>query len=257
MGNDSISKKIVFVSHIKEEQELALQVKNFIEDAFLGIIEVFVSSDENSIPLGQKWLDDITEALKCCIIEIVICSPKSVERPWINFEAGAGWIRDIPVIPLCHSGIQPSNLPMPLNLLQAANLNSIFELKLLLPILAKIIDSSVPKYDFTDFVEKVKKFEKNYTFWDECKYCFSLIKRYSGGTGYMSLLSGNSIDFYVPDIEKEYFHKIIPFLKERNILDCRPVGSNISGNGISTKYRLLPLSDFLRIVKDEEFSRIC
>jgi len=37
-----------------------------------------------------------------------------VEKPWVNFEAGAGWVRDIPVIPLCHSGIQPSNLPMPL-----------------------------------------------------------------------------------------------------------------------------------------------
>jgi len=47
-----MSKKIVFISHIKEEKELALQVKHFIEDAFLGIIDVFVSSDENSIPLG-------------------------------------------------------------------------------------------------------------------------------------------------------------------------------------------------------------
>jgi len=251
-----MSKKVIFVSHIKEEKELAIQVKQFIEVAFLGIIDVFVSSDENSIPLGQKWLDDITEALKGCIIEIVLCSPKSVEKPWVNFEAGAGWVRDIPVIPLCHSGIQPSNLPMPLNLLQAANLNSVSELKLLLPLLANIIGSSIPNYNFTDFVDKVKMFEKKYIFWNECNHCFSLIKKYSG-TAYSTLLSGDTINFYISDIEKENFHKIIPFLSKENILDCRSVGTSITGNGIDTKYRLSPLGNFSMIVKDEEFIYSC
>jgi hypothetical protein len=251
-----MSKKVVFVSHIKEEKELAIQVKQFIEVAFLGIIDVFVSSDENSIPLGQKWLDDITEALKCCIIEIVLCSPKSVEKPWVNFEAGAGWVRDIPVIPLCHSGIQPSNLPMPLNLLQAANLNSVSELKLLLPLLANFIGSSIPNYDFTDFVGKVKMFEKKYTFWNECNHCFSLVKKYSGAA-YPSLLSGNAITFFIPDIEKEKFHKVIPFLSEKNIMDCRPVGTSISINGNATKFCLSPLGDFFMIIKDEEFIYSC
>jgi len=97
-----------------------------------------------------------------------------VEKPWVNFEAEARWVRDIPVIPLCHSGIQQSNLPMPLNLLQAANLNSVSGLKLLLPLLAKFIDSNAPNYDFTDFVDTVKAFEKNIL------YCQAVGDRISG-----------------------------------------------------------------------------
>ena len=117
---------------------------------------------------------------------------------------------------------------------------------------ANIIGSSIPNYDFTDFVDKVKTFEKKYTFWDECNHCFSLVKKYSG-TDYPSLLSGNAITFYIPDIEKEKFHKIIPFLSEKNILDCRPVGTRISGNGNATKFCLSPLGNFSMIVNDEEF----
>lgn len=113
-----MTKKIVFISHVTEEKELAIKTKELIETSFLGMIEVFVSSDEHNVSLGQKWLDNITNSLKTCAIEIILCSPKSISRPWINFEAGACWIRDIPVIPFCHSGMIPSKLPMPLNLLR-------------------------------------------------------------------------------------------------------------------------------------------
>ena len=97
-----MDKRLVFISHIAEEKEVAIAVKELIESSFLGLIEVFVSSDQHSIGMGQKWLDQISAALKECVVEIVLCSPKSINRPWINFEAGAGWVRDISVIPLCH-----------------------------------------------------------------------------------------------------------------------------------------------------------
>jgi hypothetical protein len=248
-----MSKKLVFVSHISEEKELAYLVKDFISNAFLGLIEVFVSTDENSISLGQKWLENITNSLKECSIEIIICSPKSVKRPWINFEAGAGWIRDIPVIPLCHSGIHPDTLPMPLNLLQGANLNSVSELRLLLPILAKAIDSSVPNFDFSDFAEKVKIFEKKYTFWNECNNCFSIFKKYCG-LAYSELFSGNSINFFIKETEKEEFYKIIQFLNQNNLLDCRAgTGSRMSSEGTETKITVVPMADLLSTINDEHF----
>lgn len=100
-----MEKPIVFISHITEEKEMALELKSLIEESFLGMISVFVSSDENSISSGSKWLDNITSALGNCAIELILCSPNSVKRQWINFEAGAGWVREIPVIPLCHSGM--------------------------------------------------------------------------------------------------------------------------------------------------------
>ena len=134
-----MEKPIVFISHITEEKEMALELKQLIEESFLGMLSVFVSSDENSISSGSRWLDNITSALGSCAIELILCSPKSVKRPWINFEAGAGWVREIPVIPLCHSGMEPSSLPVPLNLLQAAKISEMPNLKLIFPVLASAI----------------------------------------------------------------------------------------------------------------------
>src|SRR2546423_6719311 len=148
-------KSLVFISHISDEREIAIEFKSLIEEHFLGLIDVFVSSDGQSIKMGQKWLDHVSEELKQCNVEIVICSPMSITRPWINFEAGAGWIRDIPVIPLCHSGISPSDLPAPLNLLQAAKATDVSDLKLILPVLANAIGAKTPNVDFTDFIQKI------------------------------------------------------------------------------------------------------
>lgn len=100
-----MEKSSVFISHIGDEATIAREFKSLIEENFLGMIEVFVSSDGSSVKMGEKWLNDISDALERCAVEIVICSPISVRRPWINFEAGAGWVRGIPVIPLCHSGM--------------------------------------------------------------------------------------------------------------------------------------------------------
>lgn len=108
-----MQKPLVFISHITTEKEIAIALKGLVEQAFLGMVDVFVSSDPNSIAMGGRWLNDITYGLKTCVIEIVLAGPSSVTRPWINFEAGAGWVRDIPVIPLCHSGMTPSVLPAP------------------------------------------------------------------------------------------------------------------------------------------------
>jgi len=99
------------VSHIHEEKEVALAFKEVVEKSFLNLIDVFVSSDGSSISMGDKWLDTITDALKNCSVEIIACSPISVQRPWIQFEGGAGWVRGIPVVPLCHSGVKPFHPP--------------------------------------------------------------------------------------------------------------------------------------------------
>jgi hypothetical protein len=44
---------IVFISHVTSEKELAIAFKNLIEKSFLKIIDVFVSSDGESIEAGQ------------------------------------------------------------------------------------------------------------------------------------------------------------------------------------------------------------
>jgi len=93
----SINKPTIFISHISEEKELATILKKHLENDFLELIEVFVSSDTESIFAGSNWLDSISSALRDACTELVLCSKASVNRPWINFEAGAGWMKKIPV----------------------------------------------------------------------------------------------------------------------------------------------------------------
>ncbi len=152
-------KPLVFISHVGDEREVALALKRLVTDAFIGIIDVFVSSDPNSLAMGEKWLDQITDGLTKCVIEIVLASPASVKRPWINFEAGAGWVRDVPVIPICHSGMTPSTLPPPLSSLQAALATEAAQLQNVFAVVARAIGCTCPQVDFSDFVESVKAFE--------------------------------------------------------------------------------------------------
>jgi len=155
-----MQKPLVFISHITTEKELAIALKELVEQAFLGMVEVFVSSDPNSIAMGGRWLDNITYGLKNCVIEIVLASPASITRPWINFEAGAGWVRDISVIPLCHSGMTPSTLPAPLSSLQAGLATEIMHLERLLAVIAKTLECKLPEVPYEAFVDKVTSFQK-------------------------------------------------------------------------------------------------
>lgn len=112
-----------FISHISEETEIAKYLKKSLTDDFLGMTEVFVSSDRETIAAGENWLKSIEQALRESSLMIVLCSPASISRPWINFEAGAAWMRDIPLIPICHLGLLPSDLPMPLSLRQGLRIS--------------------------------------------------------------------------------------------------------------------------------------
>jgi predicted transcriptional regulator len=113
----------VFVSHITEESEVAKTLKDWIESTFLGQHDVFVSSDSKSITAGTKWLDEITKAITSSKILLLLCSPNSIHRPWINFEAGCGWAKAIPIIPICYGGLAKGDLPPPINALQALDFN--------------------------------------------------------------------------------------------------------------------------------------
>lgn len=248
-----MTKSLVFISHISEEKEVAIAVKELIERSFLGLIEVFVSSDQHSISMGQKWLDQISAALKKCVVEIILCSPKSINRPWINFEAGAGWVRDISVIPLCHSGLDPTKLPMPLNLLQAAKAGEVSSLKLIFPVLAQAIGSKTPNTDFSDFVALVRDFEERYTFWDECNTAFKIVNDFNNSI-LPALKAGNPVILKLSEIQFHILGNSLGFLKERNILDLRKSGDvEIGPEGLLNGCTLSALPDFLKVISDKNF----
>jgi TIR domain len=145
----------VFVSHVSEESEVARRLKVALERDFLHLIQVFVSSDTESIAAGEEWLTSIERALGGSALLIILCSPVSIGRPWINFEAGAAWMRGIPLVPLCHAGLTPRDLPMPLSLRQGAELEAPDGLRRLYARIADVLTCQVPARSFEDLVREI------------------------------------------------------------------------------------------------------
>ncbi|MDY6965500.1 MAG: toll/interleukin-1 receptor domain-containing protein [Halobacteriota archaeon] len=246
-------KPVIFISHIVEEKEVAIAFKELIENGFLRMVEVFVSSDEESIQMGQKWLDKITNALKTCTVKVIICSSKSVYKPWINFEAGAGWIKDIPIIPICHSGMEPSKLPVPINLLQAGVATEVSSLKLTFSVIAKVLGAEEPRVDFSEFINKIREFEKVYTFWDGVNKAFEEIRSINPQI-IEALKSRKNTPIQLTEHQINMFENIFRRLEGKNILRFKKIGGvTITGTGMYINCIIEILLDFEKVVSDEHF----
>jgi DNA-binding MarR family transcriptional regulator len=115
----------VFISHIHEEAALGRVIKEWVEDAFAAhAVTAFLSSDQWDAPAGRKWIDVIQGALHGARVMICLISPNSLPRPWIHIELGAGWIKGLHVVPLCHSGQSFGHLPRPFQDFNGVDLDS-------------------------------------------------------------------------------------------------------------------------------------
>lgn len=114
----------VFLSFIHEEEDWTKETNQFIEGVFPDQIDSFFSSDENAIYAGDDWMTRIFDELKQSKVLVSMLSPQSISRPWINFEAGAAWMRDTKVIPVCFGGLSIEKLPKPYSSLQAIDLET-------------------------------------------------------------------------------------------------------------------------------------
>lgn len=56
----------IFLSHITEESTIASIFKRSIDSNFLGLVDVFQSSDPKVQKVGQNWLNLITDNLQNC-----------------------------------------------------------------------------------------------------------------------------------------------------------------------------------------------
>jgi TIR domain len=97
----------------------------------------------------------VRQALADARVLIVLCSRASVGKPWINFEVGAAWIINKPIIPLCHSGLSPAELPMPLSLRQGIELHDPEGIERLYEGLAREFGFGIPEKDFAELAGRV------------------------------------------------------------------------------------------------------
>jgi hypothetical protein len=119
-------KPVVFISHATTDRPIAEILKTEIDRVFANGVQVFASSVPGVMKPGVDWLDEIRENLEKATAVIVLITPVSINRPWIWFEVGAYWSRLQKgagrIYPLCAPEIDLSDLPEPLNRLQALSL---------------------------------------------------------------------------------------------------------------------------------------
>jgi hypothetical protein len=114
----------LFVSFVHEDEKPASAVQDLLQTELNLRDEVFLSSDKSQIYAGDLWLQKIKEALSAAEIVILMLSLRSVARPWVNFEAGAAWLANKALIPVCYGKLSKAALPHPYSGIQALNLPS-------------------------------------------------------------------------------------------------------------------------------------
>ena len=151
-----MTKPILFVSHTATDAKIAKTLKDELTTLLLHAVEVFVSTDPESLGAGNVWLQVVNDKLSVAKVVFIICNHHSVQRPWINFEAGGGWQNGSRVIPLCCCGFRIEELPQPLASLSALDLSNPRHLKELVKLSAESADLDTPKVDVEELRDRIE-----------------------------------------------------------------------------------------------------
>ena len=119
-----MSKPKVFFSHSSRDKEMMVRLKDAFVAKTNGTIEVFLSSDGESIPFGSNWVHRVESGLAESELMFLLITPNSLLSNWLYFEAGHAYSRDKSVVPVGFHGVDIGQIGAPLNLLQGFNVNS-------------------------------------------------------------------------------------------------------------------------------------
>lgn len=152
-----MSKPTIFFSHSSKDKEIILSIKNKLDKATGGVMDIFMSSDGQSIPFGTNWIHKIEEGLQTAKIMFVFVTDNSVSSGWIYFEAGYAYSKGIQVIPV-GIGIDIGSLKAPLNLLQGFNVLSEDSLNNFITIINRTFNYHFDStFRYSDYLEVTKK----------------------------------------------------------------------------------------------------
>jgi len=131
-------KPTIFFSHSSLDKDVLFRLKNKFIEKTGSTIDVFLSSDGQSIPFGRNWVYRVQEALNRTSLMFVFITPNSLNSSWIYFEAGFVFSKDIKVVPVGFLGTNLSSVSPPISLLQGFNISSHDGLDNLLAITNKV-----------------------------------------------------------------------------------------------------------------------
>lgn len=153
-----MNKPLIFISFSAADEDVAIQFRRTIEEAFLGQFATFMSGED--IMMGDEWRDNVHQNLKSCSLLIAIVTTRSAHRAWINYEIGAVSIQDKKVIAVVGPSMDHKDLPSTYDTRQAVIVESKNDFDRLLKTLIKFLPGTLqPKIDFSPFVLFFKAFE--------------------------------------------------------------------------------------------------
>jgi hypothetical protein len=106
--------RTVFIGHATQDATLAKRLKEAIRSSVRRRVEVFVSSDLDSIKGGDDWLERIVDRLRGCRVVVAIITPNTAASPWVHYEVGMADASSPLVIPVVARGTRLSEIPAPL-----------------------------------------------------------------------------------------------------------------------------------------------
>ena len=253
----AITKPHIFISHAASDGEFASAVKAEIEKVFANGVMVFCTSAPGTVEASQDWLSAIEDRLSKAQAVIAIITPLSIERSWLWFEVGATWLKarsgGCRIYPLCVAEVSLSDLPSPLDRLQALSLGRAIDLKLLFEALVGQFGfGSIAAFRASNITKRVPQY-KNVKIKQE-----DLVVRafYSGRyTGYsddelMEVLDTNFVrpaydqsgyDMKFGGREKNLYNgKLVHFREVDKNLELPPGTSRRLLVPVAERYRLLP-----------------
>jgi hypothetical protein len=125
-------KPTVFLSHSSSNRRELLALKRLLDSRAGGLIDFFLSSDEDSIVHGTIWPAEVRDALDRMSLMLVFASSESLKSSWTYFEAGYGLHKLRSVKIYCLPGSDKGKLPSPFDQLQNRNLHSAQEMSSLI-----------------------------------------------------------------------------------------------------------------------------
>jgi hypothetical protein len=145
----------VLLCHVREEAQVASVLKEWIESSLDR--DVLVSGEEQDIRLDEQRLAQVDHALNEARVVLLLCSERSIRRPWIGFEAGCAWMKRVPVVAVCHGGCAASDLPPLLASFPAYQADDPASCQALLETLAgHLRKTRVPRIDFDLMVNELR-----------------------------------------------------------------------------------------------------
>lgn len=165
MSEEKIVKRdSVFISHIGNEAPVALKLKQQIQEVLGADVPVFVSSDYESIRSGEEWYRRIVDTIASSKIVIVLISTESVDRPWINFEAGIGIGSKCKVFPIAIRGFKLGDLKPPLQALHARGIHDPNSVIAIIRDVGEAIQRTPIQFDPAGFVDAIKEIERRLSY---------------------------------------------------------------------------------------------